>query len=1397
MDPLQRSYSNRSLLPAERQIIDALGLSLEEYWEFCRLADCKAKERGEAYELVPDVRADGGLTVAIISLVIGLASTAASILLRPEVPSFGDDDRKGGTLRTADIRGQTKFAQFYSFDSLQDLAALGSIVPLVFANRDESKGIGGIRAKGLLIWSQLLSKGSHQELKALMTLGLSILAAVPDPEGLAVGDQLLRNYQEARYAAYFLNVPETGDRVNEINRFAGALPALSHTDVFLAYDRLTDKPEPLLSGVRTPNSQKTFGCHSPISNGAPYWLPYDFIQSIGENQGSANEKRDKINTPYPGRQGMEFLNNVALGATPTSHKVNVGDLLTFRNSNEHEDEEAFPPHGLADVNTAVRERITSSDARIARGDLYMFGSCVIQCENISTDKPYEKGDNSKQYFFKCIEEGFGYFVGADVNPLSYGNPPYGQHLQQIDIATISNNVECDQTEIGIKSVVHKRIDNFANVNSQPSDAELAVLSDDNVSFSLGRVSTYQTRFSFFKIEQRLVNASNDAPFVSISSGQLFAVKGNNPQPQYNALRISHPRGQHEFRIVPISGSTAYGTALNNPVQLLSGAGNSTVSGGNGFFISYTGEPITLTEAKLSNEEFQFKGFGAVEGRVTAFDTTAIGELPATAQWELAEGPFVDYNNVTEQLNYGVLVNVDNPNAPGAVFARWNGQAVEVGSQYQFSSAASDIVQTIPAVKEWKTTEPGRLVRTSVTNDYYVQFDAADNFVNAFYNGANVSALVQLPNASDKTNALYRIQPGSSPEVVPVPAVATVIGTPDVFQDNVFDPIKNRPAYFGVWVTVTGVNAFWDGVPVTATPSANLSIPGIQYIYGNQRSVIGSTRILGITRINVTAAGSTGKFYPIEKGSYVATRTALNLYKIARYVFDTENNPFAHAPAEYTQQASSGTNGSGLSINASSFAAGQWQWVITSKGSGYKVGERLVFNFPDGTVISPLVTEVTRIEAVAKPALNPFDALADFPKYDLETTSHQDGPEHQVVYINEQIRSEQIAKYDNLSLLGIRVLAGKDWASLGQLSAYVKKGIQVDRLITDSGVATTTLVDATNNFPEIAYNLLIDPRIGAGKKVPKDSVDRTSMTIAAQFCKANGFAWDGVVGEKTALREFIFRNGAYNFLDFTIIGGKFALKPSVPFKANNGEIDHTQDINKQVVALFTDGNMKDMQVSFLTPKERQLFKAVVTFRKEVENGFSSQETMQIRFADSYGGSDEDPEESLDLTAFCTSRQHAEKIAQHSLLLRKYTSHTIDFKTTPSSAMTIAPGDYIKVISNATHTSRFNNGSIDPSGSINSTSALGDGTHDIFYWRPGSAAVQEGALSVSSGATGDALFFGSVFTKKMTMQDKRIYKIDSLTVDSEGFVDISGTFQELTSVGSLATINFNPVQFLVTS
>ena len=221
-----RAYSSRALLPAEVELCNALGLSAEDYWYFCRLAETHVKERGEAYELVPDIQNDA-LTVAIVSLVIGLASSAASYLLAPK-PKAPPAQKEATQLRTADVTGQTKFAALYGFDSVQDLATLGAIIPLVFANRDNANNIGGIRSKAFLLWSQMLSKGSQQEFKGLFTLGMGSIATTPDIEGYALGDQLLKNYSRERFALYYL---PSGGRISEArNRYATSLLATQGFD---------------------------------------------------------------------------------------------------------------------------------------------------------------------------------------------------------------------------------------------------------------------------------------------------------------------------------------------------------------------------------------------------------------------------------------------------------------------------------------------------------------------------------------------------------------------------------------------------------------------------------------------------------------------------------------------------------------------------------------------------------------------------------------------------------------------------------------------------------------------------------------------------------------------------------------------------------------------------------------------------------------------------------------------------------------------------------------------------------------------------------------------------------------------------------------------------------------
>jgi len=1455
MDPLQRSYSRRSLLPVEQQIIDALGITVEEYWGFCRLADQKAKERGSEYDYIPDVVAGAAAVPILKQIAVSLLFAAAAYLLtpKPEEPKGGGDP-----IQTADVRGQTKFAELFGFDSFQDLATLGTIIPLVFTKRVDSrlqteyrggqevpKQFGGVRVKALMLWSQLLSKGSHQELKMLATLGLSELFAVPDPEGIAVGEQLLRNYQDTRYEAYFKNSPAIGFsedqyRVNTSNSFDGSLESIDPSksaDVFEAKDKQSNTFKKMFSGSRTPTSQRSFGCHSPISNGVEYFLPYEIVQ-VFDNKESLRQKRLKINgpngnghsRPYLARQGMEELNGVV--PNPRQADIAVGQTLTFKLSATREDPEGFPPHGLQDVNTAINQRASQADALINIGDLYMFGSSIIQCTS-KRNEPLGRDPEAREYSFKCTEAGFGYFVRAEDEQNSH----FGQQLQRIDIGSVTNNRECHQTEIGIKSVVFKRVDSFSNVNSQPENVILESYEEDNQSFALGRVSTFQTRYSFFKLEAKRLGVGGDSGFVDILDGRIFAVKGNTSQPQYNTITINHDEGQYEFRFVPVSGSTAQHNHIGigaERVLLLTGQfDTSSRFTTERFGISYTGIAAQITDKDASNPEFEFLlvNDNTQIGGVSKFNKYEEGDLPESASWKQVSHLAADYQDDGDELIYGVLIDA---NTGEVLEAKWDrGDVIQkLGAEYQYSPL---LIRNVTGRRGWVPTESRQVLRTSGPNgtDSYIQTNSAGEMINVYFDGVQKASALNpgLYEAPDDTNlsAQYKILPGSQAERDVIPGF-TQVTEDNIFQDSVFDPVNNRPAYFGVWESVTGIrNGFWNGLLRDDVKLAvDESQAGFQYIRGTlQRTESDGTRVYAITRVFRTVDEQGGYYWPVEKGGYTEILSPdKKLYAIAEYEFSIDEADLKYAAATYNQHRTNSELGTGLKITATSVVDQHWTWGIVDPGVGYRVGDKVVFQLPDDTQqrnsfyeLEITVTEIEKASIDELKTLNFYDAIADYPKYDQEKTSHQDGPEHQISFVNELIRPEveNTPKYQDLSLLGLRLLAGKDWTSLGQLSAYVKQGIKVERLITDSGEpASAGATGPTNNFAEVVYNLLTSDRIGVGSRIPSTIVDRDSMVEAARFCYANELTFDGVLEDRTNLREFIFNTAALNFLDFSIKGGRFALKPSLPYKAKAkkesspgltpGIEDYLIDTahsfltgSSEVKALFTDGNMKDMQLTFLPREERQLFKATITYRDEsVENGFSSQQSIQVRFSDAEGGSEADPEESIDMTQFCTNRTHAELVGKYRLLLRKHIDHTISFKTTPSSALELEAGDYIKVISISTHTSRFYNGSIDGEGNITATSDLvsADG-YDIFYWRPGASDVLSGSMSVASMKTSDSQYFDSIFTLKIKEEPKRIYRIDSLTIDEDGYVDISATHQPLDDRGALATLGINKGLFKVTS
>lgn len=1127
--PYSSAAHRRVLLPAEAALCNALGLSEDEYWYFVELTDAYNGKRDEAYELagVPDV-VNIPVVPVLVSLVVGVAVSAVGAAMTPKPkerePARQQQEKQKAPpqLRTADIQDSSRFTTNSGFDSVQSLASLGEVIPLVFANR--VGGVGGIRIKAMLLWSQLMSFGTGQQLKILTLLSAGELAADPDFAGYAIGDQTLKNYTLAKVGLYRRLM---GGRVQEGNRYPeGTIADNPVGDVFTVYDDGSNSYKTWFCGNRTTSTQTQFGCFSPMPNATPYMLPFELILNPKDADGRIRNdnyaKDEKNKREWRTLASINWANDTQCG-----YYIHGGQ----------ENPAAYPPYGLADVNKATEDQRINADNSIQLGGLYMAGTAQVVCISASTDQPWAIG-LEKSYVFRIEEPG----EIRTYDPLSRDNQYYGYILQRVAVGTVSNNRECHITELGIRSNVWKQISGFPNVNSHPSAAVIAEYEELNGSIQLGTMQRYITRFSFFRLEVRLLGTN--AAWQDISGGLLFCIRGSAPVNQYNFIRINQPFGQYEYRMVPYPGA--------------------------------------------------------------------------------------------------------------AVIDRWNGKNV-----YQLS--------------------PGPLI----------QFTAGQFLVS--FTGQLFKLTIDRCTNSDWT-----------------------VGPPNWVQDPVVELTPSSGGDAG------------DGMIYEESSNSWIPRP-----WSNR------------TTVNAQSNTGTGLTLDVKQWQGYDEHGVLNYERVT--------------------------------------------WEIVNGGRKYVNGQQVSFTAFGKTYFCTAKVGTDHIPL----SLLVWDAVADIGRYEAERFSHESGPEHELVYVNEIVKQDVAPQYDGMALIGLRLNASKEWASFQQLSAYVKRGIKIDRLIDDSGNPTTTMRGPTSNFAEIAYALLTDDRLGAGGILGSAATSRDRMTRAAQFCRANGFTWDGVVGAKLNLRDFIFDNAAFCLLDFTILGGQFSLVPSVPVAG-----DHRIDNSAQppISALFTDGNIRELTVSWLSPEERQLFKAVVKWRQETDNGFSQERLFTMRLSDAQGGSDSDAEEVFDLTAFCTTQQQGEIFAKYALKLRKEVDHGLTFETTPQAAMGLEPGAYFRLVSEVTHTSRFNNGSINSEGSITSTQTMADGTYNVLTWEPGTVGVTEDQMTVSKGKTTNAGLFGRVFTLKNSTTTSRVYKVESLSYGQEGFVEIAGSYQPLTASGSLATLDWTDSHFI---
>tara|TARA_R100000664_G_scaffold24947_1_gene34851 strand:- start:2941 stop:7272 length:4332 start_codon:yes stop_codon:yes gene_type:complete len=1408
MESHRRIGGFRTLLPYEVELCESLGITDKEYFEFLDLIEAKPVEAdivmmpnaliamGFAKLAVPTA---AGYTILWGKIAVTLAIMAASYLLtpKPKTPEAAPSLTVGG------VQGRSRFNPTHGFESLQDLASLGSFIPLVYARQ-------GVRVSSQLLWSQVRTTQYGETINAIVLFSNGEIGAKPKFESLALGENFLADLPLSKQKVYFSRGARTNGRLQGVsdtetphatdddqyqegssknaNNYAyRGYREYDDSDPFMVklYQNNSFVYKPSFSSTKTPSTNNTFGVYAPMPNGNAYKVNWELL--LLAKDGDDNVKRDarykmgKLYHKYPRYVGITnagesgFFNAVGNGVVLTPNEVknaidsSSGDLIVNYRIYHALEETAwidssitdidptkkwnkFSPWGSSDAKSVVDTTRENVDDAMALGEQYMVGSTLMTVTSEDNGNRWISGSQGFQKAIKLQADEPGYleFRNTDETRLPYESLV----VQKVELATFSNTRKCDITEIGVKSMVWRQINGFPNVNEMPSQDRIRSYENKNGSIQLGTISKYVKRLSFFKLQAKKINSTDK--FVDISSTAI-CVKGSSPVAQYNAITIKSINGpsQYEFRFLPVAGNVilnrnyydkGYVHVLNYSAQV-----RRTTNYTLGLQISYHAEikslptDLTIGNSFTNNTEWDRGGLGKkfdpgtgdplpVTGPVESFVPQEHGTIPVDEDltWQYISGQFSPPNRCTY---FGNGVNqTGGQSSQHTNVTNYNYKGTPIVGNAYFSpekGIALTSVRLGNGKTRWHFLFGGTLVPVSFFKDY------PDNYKP--YNDSDWTPhLEEVDSNGNGTGIYHRFRLARNP--------ASWGGGEDwrgAARDANNNAIPGRNLYAIAVQQSNKVPDITNTVNVRTTTTTKGSGSGL--------TVIVETETDGTDTFKEFSVAASGTGY--EDGDTVT----IDNESPSQTLTVTIVPPVMDAPEEDTHSDWRDDGGDGTAT----FYTNYWSMVRH----------------------------------------NPNNAIADYFLFDSESSSHENGPEHELTYINEIVHAGDSANpqinYEKLAIAGIRIGATNTLSSFNSFSAYIQEGIKVDRLVTDANVGIPNRnvradYQSSDNFVEIAHDLLTNTDYGSGDIVGHDGVDRARMIEGAKYCRANGFFWNGVIDSKFNLREFIFEHAGYNFLDFSILGGRFSLRPSFPTN-DDYTINYNATIDNKgidIKALFTDGNMKDIKVTFLTPEERKMFKATVIYRDDQRNserigGFPENIAKTYAYnpirpdgtvedtSTFYPKAEKLPEEVFDLSNWCTSATHAKTFAAIALSIRKEVDHGIVFQTPPSSVFGLIAGDYIRVLTEVTHTSRFNNGSIDSEGVVISRSTI-SGSINTYCWTPGTLdGIEKKEFSVGSDGKNSLGLVNKLFAQVDTTEEDRIYKVESITYGEEGFIQIAAS------------------------
>ena len=230
----------------------------------------------------------------------------------------------------------------------------------------------------------------------------------------------------------------------------------------------------------------------------------------------------------------------------------------------------------------------------------------------------------------------------------------------------------------------------------------------------------------------------------------------------------------------------------------------------------------------------------------------------------------------------------------------------------------------------------------------------------------------------------------------------------------------------------------------------------------------------------------------------------------------------------------------------------------------------------------------------------------------------------------------------------------------QIHVFLRSGTEVPRLL--DGVT-----GPSNNLADLMVLAL-----KRSSRVPDRLIDTTSLLAAAKFLDVNGLWFDCIIKESHNLEDYIYELAPSFLLRPTRSNGKYGLKPLLPTTSTGAINTETIDWSWQ----FTENELLDrFEIDWVSLADRQPYCSVMTWRQQPEDDLGLIRTVEYR---SNRLAENGPYESTDLSAFCTTENHAVKVAAYYQARRSYVTHTlgITLKPGPWSA-DLSQGDIVRV------------------------------------------------------------------------------------------------------------------------